>query len=286
MICRCQGASFVSSYPRVLSFSDCSFSFSSSSRFSFSCSFLLSSRGHRASRSPEPREPPCPPTQGRGVLHSPFLLPAKAKGTAELVEPREPPPGAASPDPGSPLFLQLLAQDVPPPGRHAGQARLLFLLLQQTAELPALPALTAGTVGPQHHPGARHHILLAAPSVARYRWGSPAHGSPTVPTSVPTFRRRREEEGARGVASPCSTPQLYCTTRGGPHCPGTANATPEGSAAPPLRLPHNTQPRQAAHTATSARGRAEQRPAFCQAQLRHEPQRPASAPGHQPTAVP
>lgn len=88
-------------------------------------------------------------------------------------------------------------------------------------------------------------------------------------------------EGAGGVGSPCSTPQLYCTTRGGPRCPGTANATAEGSAAPPLRLPHDTQPRQAAHTATPAWGRAGQRPALCQAELHHQPTE-----GGEPTAVP
>lgn len=160
---------------------------------------------------------------------------------------------------------------------------------------PATDSRVTGTAGSPPSlpaPWGRSIVLVRGmtsfwqpPSLARYWWGSPAHGSPTRP-SLPAFRRRREEEGARGVASPCSTPQLYCMTRGGPRCPGTANATPEGSAAPPLHLPHNTQPRQAAHTATSARGRAEQHPALCQAELHHEPQRQASTAGHQAVAVP
>lgn len=261
MICRCQGASFVSSYPRVLSFSDCSFSFSSSSRFSFSCSFLLSSRGHRAPRSPEPREPPCPPTQGRGLRHSPFLLPAKAKGRVGLAEPRELPAGAAFPDPGSPLFLQLLAQDVPPPGRHAGQASLLFFLLQQTAVLRALP----GARPPCRHHGAAasswcaYHILLAAallgtvlvgftstwladapltarlppaPGGGRSAWrGQPLQHTAALlhDTRGLTLPRHRKRH-TRGERSPVAAPPTrYTATASGTHCnlgPGPRRTTP------------------------------------------------------------
>lgn len=249
MICRCQGASFVSSYPRVLSFSDCSFSFSSSSRFSFSCSFLLSGRGHRARRSPEPRSPPCPPRQGRGSRHSPFLLPAKAKGRVRLAEPRECPAGAASPEPGSPLLLQLLAQDVPPPGRHAGQARLLFFLLQQRAVLPALrgAALTAGTVGPSialvrgitsfwqpypcpgpagvHQHTARRGAPHCPPSAGAGRRRSGWRGQPLQHTTAllhdtrgPTLPRHRKRH-SRGERSPAAAPPArHTATASGTHC--------------------------------------------------------------------
>lgn len=261
MICRCQGASFVSSYPRVLSFSDCSFSFSSSSRFCFSCSFLLGSGGHRALWS---LEPPCPRTRpGKVSRHSPFLLPAKAKGRAGLAEPWGQLAGAAAPRPGSPLLLQLLAQDVPPPGWHAGQARLLLLLLQQTAVLAAPPGAC-----PRHRLcRQRHHPSVLAPRpaggqaalCAQHAAGgarrcvacwymAPQHRPPSAGAG------RRKECAARPALR--STSQLYCTDTRGPHRPGTANATPEGSAAPALRPP-------AQHTATAS-GTPQPRPGATQ----------------------
>lgn len=197
--------------------------------------------------------PTRPPTQGRGSRHSPFLLPVKAKGRAGLAKPWGRPAGLASPGPGSPLLLQLFAQDVPPPGRHTGQARFLLLLLQQTAALPALP----GAHPRCWHRGAAVWPRRVAPhptggrAEPRSRHGTggglPAHGSTALPLAARLLLARGGGRSARRGQPFAAHHSFIALTRGGPRRPSTANATPEGSAAPVPRTPHNTQPQQAAH---------------------------------------
>lgn len=250
MICRCQGASFVSSYPRVLSFSDCSFSFSSSSRFSFSCSFLLGSGRHRTLWSPEPPVPLCPLTRpGKGLAALTVSAPCKGKAKSWVSRAREQPAGSATlPGPGSPLLLQLLAQDVPPPGWHAGQARLLLLLLQQT---PALPA----PLGARRC--CRHHGAAASPQrMALHLSTAPAgdcqHHCPIAPRCPPSGSRGRRKECAAWPALR-STPQLYCNDTREPTLPRHRKRHTGGEHSPGATPP-------AQHTATAS-GTLQPRPA-------------------------
>lgn len=85
--------------------------------------------------------------------HSPLLLPGRKKDslswfTISGMRPRHP----AKPRvfACSPLLFQFLPQDVPPPGRHAGQPGLFLLLLKHSTRLQGRHGL--GERGQRVHP--------------------------------------------------------------------------------------------------------------------------------------
>lgn len=178
------------------------------------------------------------------MQHSPFLLPVKAKGRAGLVEPWGRPASMASPSPGSPLLLQLLAQNVPPPGWHAGQARLLLLLLQQTAALPALPGA---------HPHCWHRGAAALPRrmVPHPAGGQaeprsqPARGLLTSPLAARLLPARGGGRSAQRGQPFAAHHSFIALTRGGPTLPRHRKHHARGEHSPGTAPP-------AQHTATAS----------------------------------